>query len=263
MPIGTTVSGASAWREDPPAARAWPRQGHAARRYHRDCARRRLVAAGRAIDIAEMAADRDRGSVFRVGGEDAGTGRAHRIDGSCSTPSAGARTTARPAAPEAPPAAADPLPSSPAASTSDVPPRSAAVSPTMAAVPPPAAGADEPSAAPLPPPTADPADPYQEKRLRPSDFTPTCRASFWGGFPRPTIAMPRSPFGPPRRDPDASVFVLAAPAQARTRPFPGPLRAGAAPGCRRYVVTVTKDRWSTRRCRWRRCSAQPHRPQRS
>jgi hypothetical protein len=38
---------------------------------------------------------------------------------------------------------------------------------------------------------------------------------------------------------------VAAPAQARARPVPCPLRARRRPDCRRYVVTVTKDGWLT------------------
>jgi hypothetical protein len=178
-------------------------------------------------------------------------------------PSAGAGTTPKPSAPDASPSAAQPLPSSPAAGTSDVPPRSAAASPTMAAIPPPAVDADEPSAAPLPPPTVDPTDPYQKRaeavglhpdlsrvllaRLSPTDYRNADIAI--------RTALAETPDGsvfvwPRQRTPELALF------QIRFVP-------GAAPGCRRYVVSVTKDGWLTTAPPMERCGAQPHRPQRS
>lgn len=175
-------------------------------------------------------------------------------------PSVGARTTANQAASEAPFPAAQPLPPIPAAA--DVPARSVAASPTMAVVSPPAAGADEPSAAPLPPPTVDPADPYQKRaeavglhpdlsrvllaRLSPTDYRNADIAI--------RTALAETPDGsdfvwPRQRKPELALF--------KVRFVPG-----APPGCRRYVVSVTKDGWLTTAPPMERCGAQPHGSQR-
>jgi hypothetical protein len=165
------------------------------------------------------------------------------------------------AKPEAAPAAAQPLSSIPDAGTSDMPPKPAAASPMVAAVPPPATGVDEPSAAPLPAPTVDPADPYQRQaaavglhpdvsrvllaRLSPADYLNAEIAI--------RTALAQTPddgdfVWPRQRKPELALFKI--------RFVPG-----AAPGCRRYVVSVTKDGWLTTAPPMEKCGA-PTRSQR-
>ena len=132
----------------------------------------------------------------------------------------------------------------------------------MAAVPPPTTGTDEPAAAPLPPATVDPADPYQKQaeavglhpelsrvllaRLSPTDYRNAGIAI--------RTALAETPDGsdfvwPRQRKPELALF--------KVRFVPG-----APPGCRRYVVSVTKDGWLTTAPPMERCGAQPHGSQR-
>ena len=112
-----------------------------------------------------------------------------------------------------------------------------------------------PSVAPLAPPKADLTDPYQRRasavglhpdlsralltRLSPADFRNAGVAI--------ETAVAKTPDAgtfvwPPQRRPEQALF------QVRFVP-------GAAPDCRRYVVTVTKDRWSTTALPMERCGA--------
>jgi len=110
-----------------------------------------------------------------------------------------------------------------------------------------------PSVAPLSPPKADLTDPYQRRasaaglhpdisrslltRLSPADFRNAGAAIDTAVAQTPdagTFVWPR------QRRPEQALF------QVRFVP-------GAAPDCRRYVVTVTKDRWSTTALPMERC----------
>ncbi len=112
-----------------------------------------------------------------------------------------------------------------------------------------------PSVAPLAPPKADLSDPYQRRasavglhpdlsrallaRLSPADYRNAGVAIDTAVAKTPdtdTFVWPR------QRRPELALF------QVRFVP-------GAAPDCRRYVVTVTKDRWSTTALPMERCGA--------
>ena len=118
------------------------------------------------------------------------------------------------------------------------------------------AAADKaPSVAPLAPPKADLSDPYQRRasaaglhpdlsrallvRLSPADYRNASVAIDTAVAKTPdtgTFVWPR------QRRPELALF------QVRFVP-------GAAPDCRRYVVTITKDRWSTTALPMERCGA--------
>jgi hypothetical protein len=188
---------------------------------------------------------------------------------SASIPAASALMDYRAPPPVAPPAAAPeqaprgvgpaPLAESPA----PPPPASESVAPSTAVAPEPlitasieTAPADKaPSVAPLAPPKADLSDPYQRRasavglhpemsrallvRLSPADYRNAGVAIDTAVAKTPdtaTFVWPR------QRRPELALF------QVRFVP-------GAAPDCRRYVVTVTKDRWSTTALPMERCGA--------
>src|SRR5262245_4946268 len=158
------------------------------------------------------------------------------------------------------PAPVSPAPDAPAALL-DVPPR-----PVVTTVPPVAATGEaappvmgEAPGTPLPPPTVDPTDPYQRRaeavglhpqlsrvllaRLSPTDYRNAAIAI--------ETAVSQTPdhgvfVWPRQRTPDQALF------QVR-------FVAGAAPGCRRYVVSVTKDRWLTTAPPMEKCGTQPRR----
>ena len=166
---------------------------------------------------------------------------------------------APPVAPEQPPPGVGPAPHAESA-----PPQpSESVAPSNAVPPEPlitasieTAPADKaPSVAPLAPPKAELTDPYQRRasavglhpdlsralltRLSPADFRNAGVAI--------ETAVAKTPDAgtfvwPPQRRPEQALF------QVRFVP-------GAAPDCRRYVVTVTKDRWSTTALPMERCGA--------
>ena len=113
-----------------------------------------------------------------------------------------------------------------------------------------------PGVAPLPPPQADLSDPYQRRasavglhpdmsrallaRLSTAEL-PQCRGRH--RHRRGTKQRETDTFVWPRqRRPELALF------QVRFVP-------GAAPDCRRYVVTITKDRWSTTALPMERCGA--------
>jgi len=132
-----------------------------------------------------------------------------------------------------------PPPPSPASSTTADSPAA-----KVAALPPAAADAEE-STGPLRPPIADPADPYQVRalavglhpelsrvllaRLSPTDYRNA-------GIAIRTALAETPDYGvfeyPPQRKRELAVFRIH-------------FVRGAAPGCRRYVVTVGKDGWLT------------------
>jgi hypothetical protein len=164
------------------------------------------------------------------------------------------------AAPDQPPSVG---PAPHAESLPPSPPASASVAPDTAVPPEPlitasieTAPADKaPSVAPLAPPKADLSDPYQRRasavglhpdlsrallaRLSPADYRNAGVAI--------ETAVAKTPetdtfVWPPQRRPELALF------QVRFVP-------GAAPDCRRYVVTITKDRWSTTALPMERCGA--------
>jgi hypothetical protein len=170
-----------------------------------------------------------------------------------------ARTAAKPpiGAEPAPYAAQSPA-ANPTAALLDVPPR-----PLVTTVPPAAPPATEAApGVPLPPPIVDPADPYQKRaeavglhpelsrvllaRLSPTDYRNAGIAIATAIAETPDNAVL---VWPRQRKPEQALF------QVRFVP-------GAAPGCRRYVVSVTKDGWLTTALPMEKCGTQPRRPQR-
>jgi hypothetical protein len=114
---------------------------------------------------------------------------------------------------------------------------------------------EEPPAQRLPPPVVDPLDPYQKRaaavglhpqlsrvllaRLSPTDYRNAGVAIETAVAKTPdtaTFVWPR------QRTPELALF------QVHFVP-------GAAPHCRRYVVTVTKDRWSTTAAPMEKCGS--------
>jgi hypothetical protein len=157
-----------------------------------------------------------------------------------------AEPSSKPAAIEAPPAILQPPPQSPAP-------------PATAAVPPAAAGADDPVPAPLEPPSIDPADIYQVRalavglhpglsrvllaRLSPDDYR------------NAGIAIQKAV----AETPDSGVYVWPRQRRPELALFHVRFVPGAAPDCRRYVVTVTKDGWLTTALPMEKCGPQPRR----
>jgi hypothetical protein len=167
-------------------------------------------------------------------------------------------------APTTQPAALDAMPTTPPQDPSRAPAASDAAArspaPPLAAnlVPPAAARADEEApASPLPPPAVDPADPYQARavavglhpdlsrvllaKLTPTDYRNAGIAILTAVAETPDSAVF---IWPRQRKPELALF------QVRFVP-------GAAPGCRRYVVSVTKDGWLTTALPMERCGPQP------
>jgi hypothetical protein len=164
-----------------------------------------------------------------------------------------AEPSSKPAAIEAPPAIPQPPSSGKPAATQDPAP------PATAALPPAAAGADEPVPAPLEPPSVDPADIYQVRalavglhpglsrvllaRLSPDDYR------------NAGIAIQKAVV----ETPDSGVFVWPRQRKPELALFHVRFVPGAAPDCRRYVVTVTKDGWLTTALPMEKCGPQPRR----
>ncbi len=161
----------------------------------------------------------------------------------------GAPKTLEPAAPamspSAPAAAASPPPPVEPIEITDAPgegTKSAASPVTTGAIAP---AAEAPADAPLPPPKVDPTDPYQKRavavglhpdlsrvllaRLSPTDYRNA------GTAIQSAVA----------KTPDNAVFVWPRQRKPELALFEVRFVPGAAPHCRRYVVTVTKDGWST------------------
>lgn len=167
------------------------------------------------------------------------------------SPPAGAVPTTKPAALDAPPASLKP-PTPPGAEA-----KSAAPPLTTAALPQ-AATAYEPPA----PPTTGPADPYQVRaeavglhpdlsrvllaRLSPTDYRNAGIAIRTAMAETPDSAVY---IWPRQRKPELALF--------KVRFVPG-----AAPGCRRYVVTVTKDGWVTTALPMEKCGSEARRARR-
>jgi hypothetical protein len=152
-----------------------------------------------------------------------------------------------------------PTPQPPAAGDAPPPPAPAAKAATpvtIAAVPPVIPGAEARAPGPLPPPVADPADPYQVRAaavgLHP-DLSRVLLARLSStDYHNAAIAI-RTALS---ETPDGAVFVYPRQRKPELALFQVRFVQGAAPGCRRYVVTVTKDRWLTTAPPMERCGAQ-------
>lgn len=188
----------------------------------------------------------------------------------------GASTLAPVTKPEAPPAAnaserksaaLDASPASSAAAPVEPVPASAptkVVEPpvTIAALPP-AQAVEEVPATPLPPPVVNRADPFQVKaaavglhpelsrvlltRLTPADYQ------------NAGIAIKNAL----AETPDSGIYVWPRQRKPELALFQVRFVQGAAPECRRYVVTVTKDGWLTTALPMERCGPQGGKPPRA
>jgi hypothetical protein len=160
---------------------------------------------------------------------------------------------------EAKPAPLEPLPSSPViAAARPLPAALPAPEPvplTTAALP--AAASPSAPGEPLGPPKVDPSNPAQVRaaavglhpelspvllaRLSPTDYRNA-------GYAIATAL---------KETPDTGVFVWPRQRKPELALFRVRFVAGAAPGCRRYVVTVVKDGWLTTAMPMEKCSAEP------
>jgi hypothetical protein len=150
------------------------------------------------------------------------------------------------------PAAIDPPPST-APETAAGP---AATLVTTAPLPPAAKDSDEPAAEPLPPPTVNPADPYQVRAvavgLHP-DLSRVLLARLSAtDYQNAGIAIKTAL----AETPDTGVFVWPRQRKPELALFQVRFVPGAAPSCRRYVVTVTKDGWLTTAPPMEKCGMQ-------
>jgi hypothetical protein len=184
------------------------------------------------IDAISAALERNSGPPPRTASAMVTTARNHPTE-----------TPTKPAAIEPPPAILQPP-----ATQSPAPP-------AVAAIPPAATGADDPAPTPLEPPSIDPSDVYQVRalavglhpglsrvllaRLSPDDYR------------NAGIAIQRAVAGTP----DTGVFVWPQQRKPELALFHVRFVPGAAPDCRRYVVTVTKDGWLTTALPMEKCGA--------
>jgi hypothetical protein len=176
-----------------------------------------------------------------------------------------AMATASPPAHSVPPAKPldTPLPSPPPPAPSSATAAPSAVEKSALVSPPPAAARpDEAQAGPLPPPAADPADPYRIRaeavglhpdlsrvlldRLSPTDYRNA-------GIAIKTALA---------ETPDSAVFVFPRQRKPELALFRVHFVPGAAPGCRRYVVAITKDGWLTTALPMEKCGPQTKRARR-
>jgi hypothetical protein len=157
-----------------------------------------------------------------------------------------AEPSSKPAAIEAPPAILQPPPQSPAP-------------PATAALPPAAAGADDPAPAPLEPPSVDPTDIYQVRALAAGLHPGLSRVLLARLSPddyrNAGIAIQKAV----AETPDTGVFVWPRQRKPELALFHVRFVPGAAPDCRRYVVTVTKDGWLTTALPMEKCGPQARR----
>lgn len=113
----------------------------------------------------------------------------------------------------------------------------------------------EVSPAPLPPPKVDPADPYQKRAMAVGlhpDLSRALLAKLTETDYRNAGVAIRTALA---ETPDAGVFAWPREPTAKLALFEVKFVKGAAGDCRRYVVTVTKDRWSTTARAMEKCGA--------
>lgn len=116
--------------------------------------------------------------------------------------------------------------------------------------------ADEPASEPLPPPTADPDDPYQARALAVGLhpglsrvlLTQLTDTDYRNAGIAIRIAIAETP--------DSDAFTYPRQRKPELALFRVHFVRGAAPGCRRYVVTVTKNGWSTTALPMEKCGQQ-------
>ena len=108
---------------------------------------------------------------------------------------------------------------------------------------------------PLPPPRPNPSDPYQTRAVAVGLHPDISRALLSrltkADYRNAGVAIDTAV----AKTPDNAVFVWPRQRKPELALFEVRFVAGAAPHCRRYVVTVTKDRWSTTAPPMERCSS--------
>jgi hypothetical protein len=172
-------------------------------------------------------------------------------------PPSSTEAAAKPVAFDPPPSAPQPLQSSEIAAAPGAAAGTPATPTTTDAVRPQDADTQETQSEPLPPPVVDPSDPYQKravavglhpdlsrvllKRLSPTDYRNA-------GIAIQTAVA---------KTPDTAVFVWPRQRKPELALFEVHFVRGAAPDCRRYVVTVTKDGWSTTAPPMEKCGTSP------
>ena len=134
---------------------------------------------------------------------------------------------------------------------------SKASAPTIiSALPPATAGADAPPGERLPPPTVDPADPLQTRAeavgLHPGLSRVLLTRLSSADYKNAGIAIQKAV----AETPDSDVLVWPRQRKPELALFQVRFVPGAAPDCRRYVVTVTKDGWVTTALPMERCGPQ-------
>jgi hypothetical protein len=162
---------------------------------------------------------------------------------------------AKSAAPDPAPSSLQPLESNEVAAPQDEAVQSVPQAPPTAATPAAANGSDESQA--LPPPSADPADPYQMRAsavgLHP-DLSRVLLAKLSSAdYRNAGIAIQTAV----AKTPDNGVFIWPRQRKPNLALFEVHFVPGAAPDCRRYVVTVTKDGWSTTALPMEKCGLNP------
>ena len=112
-----------------------------------------------------------------------------------------------------------------------------------------------PAAEPLPPPPVDPADPYQKRAaavgLHPKLSRVLLARLSATDYRNAGVAIETAV----AKTPDTATFVWPRQRTPELALFQVHFVPGAAPHCRRYVVTVTKDRWSTTAAPMEKCGA--------
>jgi hypothetical protein len=166
------------------------------------------------------------------------------------------------APPKAPEQPAPPIAPAPHVENASAPPPEPAA-PNTAALPEPlitasieTAPADKaPSVAPLTPPKADLTDPYQRRAAAVGLHPDISRALLTRLSPADFRNAGAAIDNAVAQTPDAGTFVWPRQRRPEQALFQVRFVPGAAPDCRRYVVTVTKDRWSTTALPMERCGA--------
>ena len=148
------------------------------------------------------------------------------------------------------PLASSVIPDAPAAAQLERAPQPPAA-PAAAATP-----DGETAASPLPPPVVDPADPFQKRAvavgLHPDLSRVLLAKLSTADYRNAGIAIKTAM----AKTPDSDVFVYPRQRLPELALFEVHFVPGAAPDCRRYVVTVTKDRWLTTALPMEKCGAE-------
>ncbi len=120
-----------------------------------------------------------------------------------------------------------------------------------------APAAEQPAAEPLPPPKVDPGDPYQKRAVAVGLHPDISRALLARLSPTDYRNAGTAIQTAVAKTPDDAVFVWPRQRKPELALFRVHFVPGAAPTCRRYVVTVTKDGWSTTAPPMEKCDARP------